>query len=143
MAGHEFVTVRQPELDALRRLHKEAADKVVGLTAERDALRDENRGMKIRAHDVLSIFRDRIRDLEAALNSQSKMLVDSVTRIRDLEAALIYLYNKGYHAGHHDTVEACYTDIMDCDMGEYHADEVNDICAALHREQEGGSDDAG
>ena len=59
-------------------------------------------------------------------------------QIRDLEAALIYLYNKGYHAGHHDTVEACYTDIMDCDMGEYHADEVNDICAALHRDQEGG-----
>ena len=39
----------------------------------------------------------------------------------DLE---IRLYNAGYQAGHHDTVEGWFTDIFDCDRGEYHAEEV-------------------
>jgi hypothetical protein len=37
------------------------------------------------------------------------------------------LYNSGYHAGHHDTVEAGYVDISSCDMENYHEDEAREI----------------
>jgi len=37
------------------------------------------------------------------------------------------LYNSGYHAGHHDTVEAGYVDIHGCDMENYHEDEAREI----------------
>lgn len=43
----------------------------------------------------------------------------------------VSLYNSGYHAGHHDTVEGCYTHILPCDMSTYH----DDVVAAL---REGG-----
>lgn len=44
---------------------------------------------------------------------------------------LINLYNLGYHSGHHDTVEACYTDIFPQDMKTFHADEVIEIIEDL------------
>lgn len=37
------------------------------------------------------------------------------------------LYNSGYNAGHHDTVETGYVDILSCDMENYHEDEVREI----------------
>ncbi len=37
------------------------------------------------------------------------------------------LYNNGYKAGHHDTVEGQYTDIFECDMQDYHRDAVIEI----------------
>lgn len=37
------------------------------------------------------------------------------------------LYNSGYHAGHHDTVETGYVDIFSCDMENYHEDEAREI----------------
>lgn len=37
------------------------------------------------------------------------------------------LYNSGYHAGHHDTVEVGYVDIFACDMENYHGDEAREI----------------
>ena len=39
----------------------------------------------------------------------------------------IFIYNLGYHAGHHDTVEGNYTDIFPCDMKQYHEDIVAEI----------------
>ena len=36
------------------------------------------------------------------------------------------LYNSGYKAGHHDTVEAMYVDIFDCDMENYHEGEAQE-----------------
>ena len=43
----------------------------------------------------------------------------------------IRLYNAGYRAGHSDTVEGCFTDIVDCEMSEYHADVVGEIIEEL------------
>ena len=43
----------------------------------------------------------------------------------------IRLYNAGYRAGHSDTVEGRFTDIVDCEMGEYHADVVGEIVEEL------------
>jgi len=42
-------------------------------------------------------------------------------------ALLVRLYNQGYHAGHEDTVEACFVPIYHTDMDTYHADVVAEI----------------
>lgn len=39
----------------------------------------------------------------------------------------IKLYNQGYLAGHHDTVESIFTDIFQGDMSTYQADVVLDL----------------
>lgn len=46
---------------------------------------------------------------------------------RWLESLMVRLYNQGYHAGHEDTVEACFTPIHHTDMDTYHADVVAEI----------------
>ena len=48
-----------------------------------------------------------------------------------LKANSVHLYNLGYHAGHNDTVEACYMHIVAADMETYHSDVVAEIMAAL------------
>jgi hypothetical protein len=48
-----------------------------------------------------------------------------------LDLRLVHLYNLGYHAGHHDTVEGQYVDIRECDMDTYHADVVAEIVADI------------
>ena len=37
------------------------------------------------------------------------------------------LYNSGYMDGHHDTVEAVFTDIVQSEMEEYHLDVVEEL----------------
>lgn len=49
----------------------------------------------------------------------------------------ILVYNKGYHAGHNDTVEAQYVHILDVDMETYHADIVDEILSDIDKEVEG------
>lgn len=44
---------------------------------------------------------------------------------------IIHIYNSGYHAGHHDTVEGQYTDILSCDMDTYHEDVVRGLIEEL------------
>lgn len=41
--------------------------------------------------------------------------------------AAMRLYNSGYKAGHHDTVEAAYIDIHNEDMDNYHEEEAREI----------------
>ena len=43
----------------------------------------------------------------------------------------IWLYNQGYQAGHHDTVEGMFTDVMPVDMDSYHDDVVADLLSEL------------
>lgn len=42
-------------------------------------------------------------------------------------ADVIEIYNAGYVSGHHDTVEACYTDVHYSDRREYHNDTVGEM----------------
>ena len=44
-----------------------------------------------------------------------------------LRSLVARIYNSGYHAGHHDTVEGGYVDIFSVDMDTYHADVVAEI----------------
>jgi len=48
-----------------------------------------------------------------------------------LKAASVHIYNSGYQAGHHYTVEGGYTDIHSSDMDSYHAEEVAELLADL------------
>jgi len=42
-------------------------------------------------------------------------------------ALLNRIYAQGYHAGHHDTVEGQYVDVLPVYMDTYHADAVSQI----------------
>lgn len=56
-----------------------------------------------------------------------------IRKLRDenaqLKAKLVYAYNRGYMAGHHDTVEGKFTDIHQSDMRTYHDDVISEIAA--------------
>lgn len=52
-------------------------------------------------------------------------------KIGELESQSVHIYNSGYHAGHNDTVEGCYTDVVGADMDTYHADVVKELNAEL------------
>lgn len=75
---------------------------------------------------------DKLREI-LPLNSADpyKRITTLEQRIAELEAAQTWvpvrLYNAGYAAGHEDTVEACYTDVADCDKDTYHADIVAEL----------------
>lgn len=55
--------------------------------------------------------------------------------LAERDALAIRIYNSGYMAGHHDTVEGQFTDIHRSDMATYHAEEVSELIAALQGEQ--------
>ena len=40
---------------------------------------------------------------------------------------ITHIYNCGYKSGHNDTVEGCYTDILEQDMDTYHDDDVETV----------------
>jgi hypothetical protein len=44
---------------------------------------------------------------------------------------LIHIYNSGYLAGHHDTVEGCFIDVYVQDMETEHADIVDELVQEL------------
>ena len=56
-------------------------------------------------------------------------------RQHDGHAEFVRVYNSGYAAGHHDTVEGQYTHILPVDMDTYHADVVGELLAELAKEQ--------
>jgi len=55
--------------------------------------------------------------------------------LAERDALAIRIYNSGYMAGHHDTVEGQFTDIHRSDMATYHAEEVSELIAALQGAQ--------
>ena len=57
-------------------------------------------------------------------------------RIKELEDNQVWLYNQGYKAGHHDTVEAGYVDIHRDDMTTYHDDVVAEMLLEQHTTKE-------
>lgn len=55
--------------------------------------------------------------------------------IQALKDASVHIYNSGYQAGHHYTVEGGYVDIHSSDMDTYHAEEAAEILSYLLREK--------
>ena len=70
-------------------------------------------------------------DYEALLCQRN----DLQEELAALKEAAVHIYNSGYHAGHHDTVEGRYVDIHISDMGTYHTEEVAELLAALTGEE--------
>ncbi len=56
-------------------------------------------------------------------------------RYNKLKDMTVHIYNSGYNAGHHFTVEGGYVDIHSSDMDAYHAEEVAELLAALVGEE--------
>lgn len=55
------------------------------------------------------------------------MILDLRASNKKLRGMAIHVYNSGYHAGHHDTVEGGYVDIHSNDMDSYHAETVEEL----------------
>jgi len=51
--------------------------------------------------------------------------------INSMLPLFIQLYNAGYSAGHNDTVDGYYTDILPIDADKYHKDIVIDLVSDL------------
>ena len=101
----------------LRENMLKCAEEIHRLRAENDTLRNE-----ARVYREQCAMRDEWRDkVEAELAA--------------LKGATVHIYNSGYHAGHHDTVEGRYVDIHSNDMSTYHAEDVAELLAALVGEE--------
>ncbi|HHF0751340.1 Lar family restriction alleviation protein [Pseudomonas aeruginosa] len=52
-----------------------------------------------------------------------------------LRSALTHAHNRGYLAGHHDTVEAQFSHILSSELDSYRSEQVEDILQALLGEE--------
>jgi hypothetical protein len=120
-----FVTAMQEEIATLETSLAERWENlnvqdgvIAGLQEEIAALRAENAAFR---RDMKGDY-----DLDAWLDwcYEAEELRGKVAA---LEKVAVRLYNLGYHSGHEDTVEGCYTHIYEADMDEYHDDIVADI----------------
>ena len=66
--------------------------------------------------------------LEGKSKADFEIVKSHCTVMRKL---LNHVYNSGYHAGRHDTIEGSYVDIFPCDMDSYHEDVVGELVADL------------
>jgi hypothetical protein len=76
--------------------------------------------------------------LDIPFDSRNPMQKEAITAIKQALAAepavqepvaksfMVHLYNFGYKAGHHDTVEGRYIDICRQDMETYHLEDVSE-----------------
>ena len=85
------------------------------------------------------IYHDNFGGHDHPLESQNKALRATVAKLEAeagaLRAAAVHIYNSGYSAGHHYTVEGGYVDIHSSDMATYHTEEVAELLAALVGEE--------
>jgi hypothetical protein len=75
--------------------------------------------------------------LEAELIVAKAKTAELQAQLKAKQALDCRLYNSGYHAGHHDTVEGMYTDIYPVDMDSYHDDLVAEIVADEEAQEAG------
>lgn len=75
---------------------------------------------KVEVHESEQAYFE-MQEREQSIRSQLSELQEAVKK------ELIMMYNQGYHAGHHDTVEGGYVDILVVDMPTYHSDVVDEI----------------
>jgi len=72
----------------------------------------------------------RLRELLNTYNIGGWTDSERLIKQRDaLRAALVWMYNQGYQAGHHDTVEGAFTDVHPDDIDTYHDDVVAELIA--------------
>ena len=81
--------------------------------------------------DPFAMCADELHRLRMAVDLHEQGAELMREEMRALEKASVHIYNSGYHAGHHHTVEGGYVDIHSSDMDTYHAEEVAELLAAL------------
>lgn len=72
--------------------------------------------------------------LDAVIAIAENHLRDGMKKAEPVNHA-IRIYNSGYMAGHQDTVEGCFTDILSADMATYHEDVVSELVDDLRGRQ--------
>ncbi len=65
------------------------------------------------------------------------LLATAEREVERLRETQVYLYNSGYLAGHHDTVEGCWADIHFSDYHTDQSDMVDEVLDELLNQQEG------
>ena len=65
-------------------------------------------------------------DTEIVINAIKQALAAQPAPVQEPVALMVHLYNFGYKAGHHDTVEGQYIDICRQDMETYHLEDVSE-----------------
>jgi hypothetical protein len=104
----DYITEHEDERDALRTTIK-------ALESERDCLSNVCKGHYATIDQLLT----ENAALRAKLTEQARIA--------------IRIYNNGYKAGHHHTVEGGYSDIAERDMDTYHEEEVSDLLKDVAR----------
>lgn len=66
-------------------------------------------------------------DDRQAVRKAMKDVSALLAEVRRLNRMVVRIYNSGYHAGHHDTVEGQYTHILPQEMDSYQADVVEEL----------------
>lgn len=69
-------------------------------------------------------------NIQVALEAQSRLNGKTVSEGL-LRSALTHAHNRGYLAGHHDTVEAQFSHILSSELDSYRSEQVEDILQAL------------
>lgn len=84
----------------------------------------------------LNDAKDRIAELETELEAAQAPASGEVEPVGEKGSLPWFcrVYNSGYHAGHHDTVEGGYTHVYPQDMDDYHEDVVIEILEDLQQE---------
>ena len=75
----------------------------------------------------IEAYKEKVKSEHRAWDELDSNNQQQAAEIERLKKERTFWYNQGYLSGHHDTVEACYTDIVASDMETYHQDIVDDI----------------
>ncbi|AYZ83495.1 TPA: hypothetical protein ACGJUA_002409 [Pseudomonas aeruginosa] len=106
------------------------------LAAETQALREEVAALRARVVVVPDAANDRRKSAHYCRGWNA--CLDELARINGLtvsegllRSALTHAHNRGYLAGHHDTVEAQFSHILSSELDSYRSEQVEDILQAL------------
>ena len=94
-------------------------------SAARMSTGEEARDFKDAAH--------RLGTYAAACQGFSKDLADIAEENARLKAAIVYVYTRGYRAGHHDTVEGGFVDVRQSEETTYFAEDANTALSEVPR----------
>ena len=77
---------------------------------------------KDKNHGIIQLLNDEEREMRCGEQHEA---------LKALKKLATHIYNCGYEAGHHDTVEACFTSIFPQDMDSYQNDVVEELLNEL------------
>jgi len=70
---------------------------------------------------------------EATMRDAAARLTALAEENERLKAAIVYVYTRGYRAGHHDTVEGGFVDVRQSEETTYFAEDANTALSEVPR----------